>query len=225
MGECYVILGTTRSGTSVTTGLLHRLGVIMGWELIPEKGQTERYDWPDPTPMNPLGFFQDAPLENVQDSIWGDEYPPDGTRPPQDKRTELFKELIKMRCNRKHPKWGFKASRTPWMIPELLEACSDEVNFVCTERKKNLSAKSLNTWFPEYGMSQCNQWLDYATRQIERVLKDKQYKHIPRIVINFDKLHDETETVVKELANFVDLPMNDFALNFVDKSLRRVVDG
>lgn len=219
MPTCYVVLGTTRSGTSVVTGLLHRLGVVMGWELQSEDGNP-RFDWPDATPMNPYGFFQDAPVENVQDSIWGDEYPPEGTRPEPDARVEEFKRLIRIRCERKHPKWGLKASRNQWMIPELLEACTDEVKFVVTSRPKILSAKSLDVWFPEYGLTRCNEWVRRATQQIENVLVE--HSKIPRLIVGFDRLFDDKESVLSELAAFVGASLSDHARDLVDENLRRV---
>jgi hypothetical protein len=218
MPTCFVVLGCTRSGTSVVSGLLHRLGVVMGWELQSEDGNP-RYDWPDPTPMNPHGFYQDAPVENAQDAIWGDEYPPVGTRPPAGELTDHFQELIRMRCQRGHDTWGIKASRIQWMLPEFLAACSDDVRFVVTQREQPHSAKSMKEWLPEHGEPRITEWVRRANQQIADVLAE--HKAIPRFVVPFNGLFDDTERTLQGLADFVGVPLTDGVRAFVDPSLRR----
>lgn len=222
MGICFVVLGTTRSGTSVTAGLMHRLGVVMGWELIPEGTATERYDWPDPCPMNPLGFYQDAPLENVQDALWGDDYPTVGQRPHDHKLIKEFKSLIKMRCKRRHSKWGFKTSRAAWMMPEIVEACSDDLKIVVTKRDPDVSAHSLHHWFHhQFTKAQCKRFINDAKTQIDNVLGE--YNNIPRVIISFDRLIDDRIAELTKLAVFLGNPLTQEAIDFVSTELRRIV--
>lgn len=219
MGICYVILGTTRSGTSVTAGLLHRMGVVMGWELIPENGATERYDWPDPTEANPRGWYQDAPLENLQDAIFGDEYPPVGTV-ATGPLVEKWKDEIRLRCNRGHAKWGFKTSRIAWLFDEFLDACTDEVKFVQTRRTKELSARSLNVCWPSFDLSTCQKWVGWTEQQIA-VVKSR-YPKIPSVLVEYDRLFDDKEKMLAELARFVGVKATPALDGFIDTSLRRI---
>lgn len=48
---CFLVLGVPRSGTSVTAGILHHLGVFMGERFLPT------------TKMNPRGFWHDLDFE------------------------------------------------------------------------------------------------------------------------------------------------------------------
>lgn len=219
MSKCFVIMGSARSGTSLTAGLLYRLGVLMGWELEPDIPGVRRFDWPDPTPMNPHGFYADAPLENCQDGLWGDRYPKEGTRPfLSSPHVAEFKRLICLRCARGID-WGFKASRIQWMMPELLESCTDEIHFVVTQRELITSASSLVKWFPEYGLDRCQEWVRRVTAQTQLVLE--QYPNFPRIEMPFNDYFENPSVAVQRLAEFVKRPVTQEALAFVDPTLRR----
>lgn len=219
MSRCYVVIGSARSGTSLTAGLLHRLGILMGWELEPDVPGVRRFDWPDPTPMNPHGFYADAPLENCQDRLWGDRYPMEGTRPLKDSpHVAEFKRLIRLRCAR-GVDWGFKASRIQWMMPELLEVCTDDISFVITKRNESVAAKSLHEWFPEYKMDRCQEWVRRVAAQTKLILE--QYASFPKIEMPFNDYFMHIEQAVSRLAEFVDRPVTPEALRFFDPTLRR----
>lgn len=223
MAECFIVMGMARSGTSVTTGLLHRLGVVMGWELELEPGQSERFDWPDPQPMNPRGFYQDAPLENALYEIWGDDYPPAGARPGAEDAGHVaeFKRLLRLRAERGHPRWGFKASHTPWVVPEIVETLSDhDLRFVVTNRPSDESIRSMRAWFEDYTRERCEEWCRRVEGQVNAVLAA--YPSIPRHTLPFADLHDQTPATVRGLARFAGVPASQAALSFVDPLLRRV---
>ena len=222
MGTCFVVMGTTRSGTSVTAGLLHRMGVVMGWELIPENGAKERYDWPDPVAWNPKGWYQDAPLENIQDAIFGDVYPLPGTR-VKGPLIDKWKDEIHRRCDRGHAKWGFKTSRIAWLFDEFLEACSDKVKIVQTQRTNSVSVASFLSCWPTYGQQQAEKWIDWSSQKIAAVIQ--KYQNIPRIEVAFDRLFDDKQNMLTELAEFVGTSVSAECIEFVDPTLRRFTNG
>lgn len=219
MATCFLVLGCARSGTSVTAGLLHRMGVVMGWELESEDGNP-RYDWPDPIEMNPTGFYQDAPIEEALYRIWGNDYPEPGTRAPKDSLGE-FRELVQMRLKRKHPAWGIKASHVPWVIEEFLEICTDDVRFVFTDRPAGDSAQSIKEWFDDCSMDECNEWVRRANGQVASVANDARWSHIPRHTMRFNDIYDKTESALEGLAAFVGKSLTADVVKFVDPALRR----
>lgn len=220
MPTCVLVLGSARSGTSVTAGVLHRLGVVMGWELPSEDGHP-RFDWPDPIEMNPRGFYQDAPIEEALYDIWGNDYPEPGTRAPAG-RLGRFNELVAMRAARKHPLWGIKSSHMPWVIEEFLAACPDDVRFVVTQRDPEHSARSIKAWFDDESIEGCRHWVTKVNSQIAAVLADERWEHIPRHVVGFTELLDDPATTIGGLAAFVNRPAKQEAVDFVDPALKRV---
>jgi len=52
-----MVVGMHRSGTSATAGLLHRLGIHMGQELMPA------------TPFNPKGYFEHLQVRDFNDRL------------------------------------------------------------------------------------------------------------------------------------------------------------
>lgn len=220
MAQCYIILGCARSGTSVTAGLMHRLGVVMGWELESEDGKP-RFDWPDPHPMNPDGFYCDAPIENALYQIWENDYPPVGTVVGKDQLAE-FRRLVEMRASRGHSRWGIKASQMPWVLDELFAGCRDEIRFVVTRRDPVESVRSIHKWFDTVPLQQCEEWVSRVNGQIAAVLGDSRYAAVPRHVVDFAELHDRPERTVRGLAAFVGGEVTAEALRFVNPSLRRI---
>jgi hypothetical protein len=211
----FVVLGTPRSGTSVVSGLLHASGVTMGVEL-PSEGDGPRYDWPVPNPMNPTGFYQDCPVENVQQAIWSERVPDVGARPDDAKLIAEFQSLIRIRIARGIP-WGIKTSLMPWMIGELLEVAPD-ARFVVTSRPAQLCKKSWDKW--TNGEWETDRRIDNAAKQIAKVLQE--YPHIPRHTVAFYDLLDRTEATLEALATFIGLPLNAKARSMIDPALRRV---
>lgn len=220
MSECYIVLGSARSGTSVTAGMLHRMGVVMGWELEPENGQ-RRFDWPDPFEMNPTGFYQDAPIEEALFRVWGNDYPLPGTRANADQLAE-FHQCVKMRVDRQLPKWGIKSSHMPWVLAEFLESCPHDVRLVVTDRDPDQSARSILRWFPDTTIDECNEWVAHVRGQIALVLNDQQFAHLPRHVVSFADLHRYPDATIKKLAKFAGVKDTASARALFDPSLWRI---
>lgn len=206
MAKCFLVMGVPRSGTSAVAGVLHALGVCMGWKT------QEGYDWPDPNEWNPKGFYQDAPLENAQDAMLGDGFPLPGTA-PDPAMLGRFRELVRARC-RGHD-WGAKTSRMQWCLPEFLGACTDDVHLVITRRMPEQSAAS---WAAraKVPMTEAEEIVRRCTAQLERALAEVT---LPRLTVEFDALLDGD--ALKLLADFAGRPLTREARSFVDPSLRR----
>lgn len=208
MQTCYLVLGTPRSGTSAVAGILHRLGILMGEEVEPG-----RFDWPDPNEWNPAGFYQDVPLENLQNQWFGEGFPV-LPGPPTVAQRDLLAALIKKRCAR-GVDWGSKTSRMPWMLPEFLALCPCPVRAILTRRPLERAAAS---WAvrAEVSLEEAAALIGRAAAQLERV------RHrVDALPVEFDALHDRPQATVETIAAFVGREMPPSIVAFLDNSLRR----
>jgi hypothetical protein len=109
-----LVLGSHRSGTSATTGVLHRLGVELGSNLMPAMND------------NPKGFYEHfgiAPIHNeliaMLDSDWSDpcSLPQDWNRDPRivPFRARIIQTVREEFANK--PLWGLKDPRVCRLLP------------------------------------------------------------------------------------------------------------
>ncbi len=113
-----IIVGPPRSGTSMTAGILYRLGVDFGNIRPPDR-------------QNPTGYFEDMGFLKLIDRIYEAAEPgSNGFRPPKvssiDLQKDRFREeirgLLKNReAMRKSDYWGWKATGTSLMLDLFLE--------------------------------------------------------------------------------------------------------
>ena len=129
MPTCFVVAGPPRSGTSLTAGLLHRLGVSMGSRLLPADT------------MNPKGFFVDLDFEDVLSRIYNAEnLPSPGDRLPE-KVDRLVRSIVRER-EKAGVDWGVKTLWAGPLIHVLIEEC-EAVRLVRVNRPLLASRLSL----------------------------------------------------------------------------------
>ncbi len=103
MSRQVVVLGTPRSGTSMVAGVLHRLGVNMGHEMIP----TDEH--------NPTGYYEDAEFVRINKLILktaGGSW----RNPPSHEAimavSQCDAQMAALVDKRDHGLWGWKDPRT-----------------------------------------------------------------------------------------------------------------
>lgn len=183
----------------------------MGRELESEDGKP-RFDWPDSDEWNPVGYFQDAPLENLQHEIF-QKFAPEKLPELTEKQTETLIGIIKER-EALGVDWGSKTSRMAFLLPKFLEHCSSEVKLICTSRTKS---ESVASWSSRMRLNeeQSQLSIDKAT---DAVVAAKT-KGLPVLTVNFDDLLNDVD-VVHRIAEYCGRKVTDAAVNHVDAGLR-----
>lgn len=120
-----IVLGFHRSGTSMIAGILHKLGVHMGNDLI--MGTTEH---------NPKGYYEDRDFVDLNERIltalesgWATEHNLDLIYDIIGRFEEPVKELIEAR--QQYPIWGWKDPRNSVTLPVYLHYLERPRLIVC----------------------------------------------------------------------------------------------
>jgi hypothetical protein len=147
MSRCICVLGTGRSGTSATAGMLHKLGVPMGEPFVGADGN------------NPWGTFEDARLMALTRRVVAGREPVEAFRP-------VFAALAEQ------PLWGFKIPAFVEIASEalpLLQLVCDEVRLVTATRPREACIASYQRAYgAEY--HQARRWYDERYSALMRVL-------------------------------------------------------
>lgn len=207
---CFIVIGTPRSGTSLTAGLLHALGVPMAGAI--PTGLTEfGLNAVGPNEWNAKGNYEDVEFANLFNaaSLGGRPFP-----------IEQFSELLRARSSL--PRWGFKHNAAVFYLREILatlyEAGIDHVLL----RTRRASRESVQSWAARTGQN-----LAEATAHIARYADE--LASWVAFDVSFDALTDrapETRLAeVQRLADCVGLPVTAAAREFPAPDLRRFRDG
>lgn len=134
---CIIVLGTHRTGTSLTSGILHHLGVNMGDNM---KG---------PHPSNPSGHFEDMDFLLLNDEVvgnWKDPY----TGDPTAEQMERYKAHIRSRIGKGF--WGIKDPRLCITVKHffhyMVESLGVKTKIIYPHRLLMASSKSLKRVHP-----------------------------------------------------------------------------
>lgn len=169
MTRTILVLGTHRSGTSTVAGVLHRLGVNMGSQLL---GASE---------ANPWGHYEDLSFLRLNDSVVGDWRDPKPE--PTDSELGIYANLCTMR-NRVFPVWGVKDPRLAFTADYILPHLDDPV-FVCVHRSVDRIVESLaerEGWTAKQAESVTDRYLSARNR----LLADN--ADLPRFHIQYEEL-------------------------------------
>lgn len=197
MATCIIVLGQPRSGTSMTAGVLHHLGVTVGERLMPASS------------MNQRGHYVDLSFDELfSHSVDG--------LPAADFRASAAVEsaaapLIRQRNGR--GVWGLKCLFAHTLIPLLSEICN--VKLVRTTRSLDVSVRSLleHTRHDERTAAKIIMWGKHVADYWE--------KRLPSMTLDFDSALGDPRSAVLSLANFAGVDSSDNATRFIDRSLRR----
>lgn len=132
-----IVLGMHRSGTSMIAGVLHKLGVSMGDDLV--LGEMEE---------NPGGYYEDREFIHINEHIltqagggWFTLPDPELIEGQAGLFQKQIRALIKKR-NAQHQFWGWKDPRTALTLPCFLPYLSSP-KIVVVRREKESVIKSL----------------------------------------------------------------------------------
>lgn len=190
MVKTVIVLGMHRSGTSVTAGVLKRLGVDVGRKLLPGPG------------YNPTGFFENLEFVNLNANIlrslggnWRKPPPQEAILKRARENASKIEEVVKRNIREL---WGFKDPRTALTI-EALHPYLPNVHVVRTRRSPKAIAQSLKS---RDGMDEALSLELCATynAHIDEYLK--RYG-VPNITVDYNQLIENPRAVIDRIINFL----------------------
>ena len=200
MPTCYIVAGPPRSGTSLTAGILHRLGISMGSRLLPA------------APMNPKGFFMDLDFDDLLSPLYSaDNLPTPGSKLPADAESQV-RALIQER-EKAGADWGLNSLWIGVIAPLLVEECA-AVKLVRVARPALASRASLaaHTAHSPEKIAEINAWGKATADYVAGI--------VPVVDVTFANLLDATTSEIGKLTTFTGKQLRQEALDFVDASLR-----
>jgi len=175
-------------------GVLHQIGCDMGG------GHFQPTDW-----ANPRGYFEDMRWRLVTQRITGKGYSLRAASLERidEKQRQMYRALAQ-ECS-KAPLWGIK---DPWLcfvarfIWPILREQNVEVRMVVTERPRQASIASVQKHLKRTynGKGDAVRIVDTWQAGLDRQLELWQG---PVHVVDYDRLLSESQTVIRELAQFV----------------------
>ena len=214
---CIIVMGLPRSGTSALAGVAHYLGVYWGQHFI------------DHGEMNPRGSFENDDLisrlaEDTGTPTWLKALTvmsQNGYGPYHYILSlKIWQDLRDLAKD--HSLWGFKFNRglLPglWdvMWPEVAQLAS--IKLLVPLRSLEASVASICKWHPEVSEELAWQacWMEKQRLQAIVAKAD-----VPCKLIWYNNLVDHTEREVHELAEWLGVPFQQEAVNFITPTLRR----
>ena len=125
MSEIYVVIGAPRSGTSLTAGILHKLGVPMFPSTEKAIDGNRGNEW------NQGGMFADVDFYSLVSPRLPGLALPDPNWTPDGDAIGLITDMIAARSD--FPKWGFKGLHA-WIGAAVLQQMGYDVRVVRTSR-------------------------------------------------------------------------------------------
>jgi len=191
-----VVLGMHRSGTSMTSAILEKLGINMGEETL-GAGET-----------NPIGHFEDKMFLNLNKRILNDAGGSWDSPPKHKAILDLknkYKKEIKKIISNKNKNWGWKEPRTSLTI-DLYYPYLSNTYFIYCKRNEVDVAKSLkkrNDMPLNEGKKLKGIYDDRIDNFLEKINSDR------KKVVEYEEILSNPELEIKEIINFLDLDIND----------------
>jgi hypothetical protein len=207
MSHAVVVLGFHRSGTSMTTRLMHLLGVALG----PEEEMLAA----DPDD-NALGYWEPEWMielnEDVLVALGGSHLDPPGfdvdwERDPRLDDLRIRARELLARTFSGAPVWGWKDPRTcltwPFWRPLVAER-AERVSFVVCVRSPAESVTSMmaRPYYPWMGAADFGDlWLDYTSRALIETAAE------PRCIVFYEDLLADPVAELERIAALLDRPL------------------
>lgn len=194
MNICYAVVGTSRSGTSATSGILHCLGINMGSMLM---SPIEN--------INPKGFFEDLELLAYHKEMYGEI--PDIFNNVNQKRINglmpNYINLIRTKCSQN--KWGIKDPRMVFILKDFSSKLINcKLKVISTSRPINQSAKSMTKSIRTDYRNASEIIGRYEVARLDTLQWLKENK-IETIIVNYEDLINKTYETVNKIAEFCDI--------------------
>jgi hypothetical protein len=203
--QTVLVLGTHRSGTSLVTGMLHRMGVNMG-----PPGRDAR--WIYPSWANPTGQFENPEFSDLlhqfldfdgQDARWDPRWADLTAR-----TKEFLPAFVRLIRRTESERWGWKQAWTLLILEELLPEIRDPY-FVVVQRNLPDVVDSLRR---RDGLSAAE-----ATRvsqeigdRIQAVLR--KHPEVPALTLRYEDVVREPGATAQKMAEFLGLSLSADAL-------------
>jgi len=208
-----IVLGSPRSGSSMTSGIIHKMGINMGTRFVGSG------------PENPVGFYEDKDFLVLNRKILA-EAGGRWDRPPAYPRvadagkvlSDQIDSLLKKK--NKNKMWGWKEPRTVLTLPLYLKRLNHkDVRFVFIHRNLlssgiSLAARPKHNLTVDRGMRLA---LQYETQCLEYT---RLYPEIQRIHVAYEKMLKDPK-VVNEIGKFLGVKVTKAAKNHINPSLER----
>lgn len=209
----FLVLGSPRTGTSMVAGLLHDLGVTMGYDLLP----ADRW--------NQLGYFEDTTFLALHRVLgFAATEPrrrkfgvPSDLPNPDDALRRRYARLCQSRGAR-NAVWGMKDPRTLFLFDLTIEATAgQDVRCLFTRRRFESVVESLCAMF-EWPKRDAREVADLYRRK-QRLVEDRWEG--PRLVIDYEEALAQPAELVEQVARFVDCDVTVDAKRRIDPRLKR----
>jgi len=196
-----IILGMHRSGTSMLSGMLDRLGIAMG------------EDQPGRQVSNPMGHFEDGDLLSLNELILSQTGGSWDNPPPaaqiQNQAALLDDKIQKIIFDKQDANqdqdWGWKDPRTCLTINLYLPYLRNPY-IIWSQRDPDSISSSLwvRNKMPEH---QAKKLTEHYQQQISDFLRD--HPEVPVLRISYQDVIDQPETWINKVVNFLDLEVDE----------------
>lgn len=189
---CVIVLGCYRSGTSAVAGVLHNLGVYMG-------GQFDQ-----PNENNQYGFWEDIEFKKFHDDMFHG-------------KLEDLNDYISLIRNREEKNiiWGIKDPYLCTFLPTFSKHVKIAKKLIICRRSAEDISKSMNKAIT--GQEDSERFLPLAEHYLEELDRSANSYTGPVLEIWYDNLISDPEKCVKNIADFVGLPVNDEAVSHIKR--------
>lgn len=208
MSEIYIVAGPPRSGTSVTAGILHNLGVPMGLGgFISDNAPDE---W------NSRGHFADKEFHAfVSDYLKGLEFPAEDWQ-PDEAGAAAIASMVAPRLA--HSKSGIKGLHS-WVAARVLRDAGLDVRLIVCDRPVEQSQQSFTerTW--QHFKDEAPAFVANTKAAIEALWSV--WPEEKRLRVIHADIYDATEATVAAIAAFCGQAVTQEAIDIVDPNGRR----
>jgi hypothetical protein len=209
MEKLIIVLGMHRSGTSVLTGILNKMGLPLGDNLM------------KPTNDNPKGYFENMDFfrfnEMILSGCGGSWYNVNGLsteRMLNPKYRKILKSLITKYST--HSTFGLKDPRVCVLLPLYESVCEEmgiDIEYVMVTRNKESVINSIHKRdkLPK----------EHVSKLVDSYLKEPmEREHI--LKLEYESIIEKPEETINKIIDSLPyLQHNDEVYNFIDKNLRR----
>ena len=189
--SCVIVLGCYRSGTSAVAGVLHRLGVSMGKE------------FDKPSIANPTGYYEDLEFKRLYAQL------------AEGKEVEGSLDVLARMRDTEYPIWGVKDPQLCILLHRFLPLLKTDHRIISTIRDKHKICDSLSKAMK----SKFSDTVPSFLPLVEKYLTSKEEMlanyNGPVLEIDFELLKIDARKEVERIAEFVNLPVNQDAIDFI----------
>lgn len=211
MSQITVVIGTVRSGTSITAGGLHKCGIPFFPSTEKAIANNASDDW------NKGGHFADKDFYSLISPRLPGLSLPDPAWSPDESAIELITSMIAERSV--FPKWGFKGMHS-WIGAAVLKQMGLDIRIINTSRPL---AQSQASYLARIGPD--SEWQVGGAEFVAamKAQADAFYDSFtgPKMIADFDTMLSNPEVGMSLLADFAGVSVTQEAIDFVNVEWRR----